>query len=154
MEKIRIEIECPKCKSKECESDSYYKEGIDDIFCPICEYHVKLIHGRDENGNFIWKGDGNEITNDSIILEQVVSEYPYAAYSVDDDEYNDDDHCIDNYDYYEEGASGRLEMKINYDNFISYIDSLLKQKHHIKRVSISRFENGEDIEKVYFEQVK
>jgi hypothetical protein len=45
MASVSSNIECPKCKSKDCLLDIYYKIGEEYLDCPDCGYSEKIKVG-------------------------------------------------------------------------------------------------------------
>lgn len=124
IENIIFEIECPKCKSANCYCETYYKTGVKGIFCPDCDYERTLIHKRDENGYFIWSGETKDSTIDNLIRDEILYDKTFAVFFIDINGVG--------------GECGRLKAKNDYDNFLLYIESLSKQKHNMKKVTVVR----------------
>lgn len=127
-ENVLFGIECPKCKSKKCYCESNYKTGTKVICCQNCEYNRTLIHKRDENGYFIWKGNTKDSTINDLISEEVIMDKTLAMYFI---ETNDGG-----------GEYGSLKTKNDYDNFIEYLVILSKQKHNMKKMALVTLGNN------------
>jgi len=138
VESFKSYIECPSCKAEKCECYSSYDTGDEEIFCPYCEYQVILMHKRDKKGNFIWKRKTKDLADEHIIVKPVLFNDPFAHYSVE---------CKDDTKYV---ASGQLNTKNDYDNYLSYIDSLSNQKHPMIKMTITSYADGEILKEIIF----
>ncbi|MFC1786306.1 hypothetical protein ACFLZA_02970 [Candidatus Neomarinimicrobiota bacterium] len=133
---IQFQIVCPKCKSENCFCESYYTTGVKAIDCPDCDHYRKLIHKKDENGRFIWTGETEDSTIDNLVSDGILFDDTFAVFFIDISGGG--------------GECGQLKAKNDYDNFLSYIESLSKQKHNMKKVTVvSLADNSVIIEFVF-----
>lgn len=139
MYSIEIDIDrCPICKSDDCVSwfVSDYVSGTIHIDCSKCNKSRTLVHKKDENGYFIWKGETNESSIENLISEGILTDCDYAEYNIECGHGGTD--------------RGLLTSKEAIDNFLSYIESLTEQEHNIKKVEIIKKPGNEVLLKQKF----
>lgn len=139
MESIRTNIKCPTCGLLNCNCDSNFRSGEEEIFCPDCGHYEKLLHLRDETGNFVWEIEPKDLRKNNVMVLTPALEGPFATYIIEDDSLPGNK------------ISGVLKLQSNCDNFINFINCITSRSHKLKKVTIYKFIAGIEIEEIIFQ---
>jgi len=83
MSSVSTLVECPHCKSPNCNEEFYYKTGELYILCMDCGYLEQHYYKRDKSGSLIMIDPEKNLEHDNLIQVDTVIENPYGILSIE-----------------------------------------------------------------------